>query len=161
MLWRTLQPPLLRYLQVRGEESPDDIASETWLQVVRDLPGFQGELPEFRAWLFTMARNRAVDAGRRKQARPAVPVAEPEVSDSAPSAETAALDNISTGEALALVAQLPPQQAELVMLRVVGGLEVADVAQIVGKEPGTVRTAVHRALKALAQRMEVTDERAG
>ncbi|MFT4288626.1 RNA polymerase sigma factor [Nocardioides sp.] len=153
-LWRALQPPLLRYLTVRGEEAPEDLASETWLQVVRDLPRFRGDAADFRAWLFTVARHRAIDAGRARSARPVTPMAEVHVNAVVPSAETQTLTNLSTQAALALVAQLPPGQAELVMLRVVGGLDVATVARLVGKRPGTVRVGVYRALKALAQSWE-------
>jgi RNA polymerase sigma-70 factor (ECF subfamily) len=53
-----------------------------------------------------------------------------------------------------LVAELPPDQAEVVALRVVGGLEVAEVAKIVGKRPGTVRVLAHRGLRRLAGRVE-------
>jgi RNA polymerase sigma-70 factor, ECF subfamily len=155
VLWRTLQPPLLRYLVVRGEEAPEDLASETWLQVVRDLPDFRGGITEFRAWLFTLARHRAIDAGRARRVRPAVVVAEPPVPGSAPSAEAETVERLSTHEALRLVATLPPGQAELVMLRVVGGLDVATVASMTGKQPGAVRVGVHRALKALARTWEV------
>jgi RNA polymerase sigma-70 factor, ECF subfamily len=76
-LWRALHPPLLRYLTVRGNPAPEDIAGETWLQVVRDLDGFAGGAPEFRAWLFTVARHRAIDAGRAVAARPSIPMADP------------------------------------------------------------------------------------
>ena len=51
-LWRALHPPLLRYLAVRGNAHPEDIAGETWLQVVRDLDGFRGDAQAFRGWLF-------------------------------------------------------------------------------------------------------------
>lgn len=154
-LYRALQPPLLRYLTVGRNDAPEDLASETWLQVVRDLPGFRGGARDFRAFLFTVARHRAIDAGRARAARPVVHlVAEPtEVhtgDGSVPSAESSALESISTAQALELVASLPPEQAELVMLRVVAGLGVAEVAGIVGKKPGTVRVGVHRALRSLA-----------
>ncbi len=153
VLWRALHPPLLRYLAVRGNEAPEDIAAETWLQVVRDLGGFRGGVPEFRAWLFTVARHRAVDQGRARAARPVVPVAEPAGADDrqAPSAEEAAVDAEATAAALRLVATLPPDQAEMVMLRVVAGLDVAAVATLVGRSPGAVRVAVHRALRSLSQ----------
>lgn len=156
LLWRALHPPLLRYLAVRGDEAPEDIAAETWLQVVRDLRGFRGGAPEFRAWLFTVARHRAIDQGRARAARPVVPVAEPrEVRETAvPSAEQYAVDRESTATALRLVATLPRDQAEMVMLRVVAGLDVAAVAELVGKKPGTVRVAVHRALKSLSRSFE-------
>lgn len=161
-VWRELHPGLLRYLRVRGEDSPEDIASETWMQVLRGLEGFVGGAPEFRAWLFTIARNRAIDAGRSRVRRPAVLV--PDVSevhspDTAPSAEEQAVRNDATDRALRLVATLPPAQAEMVMLRVVAGLDVADVAQLVDKKPGTVRVTVHRALQALARDPRARDNR--
>ncbi len=153
ILWRALHPPLLRYLAVRGDDAPEDIASETWMHVVKGLSGFEGNAAEFRAWLFTIARHRAVDQGRARTRRPAVPVSEPATlpaRDVAPSAEEQAVANDATARALELVATLPPAQAEMVMLRVVAGLEVADVARLVDKKPGAVRVAVHRALQRLA-----------
>lgn len=157
IVWRALHPPLLRYLRVRGDDGPEDIASETWMHVLRGLETFVGDAREFRAWLFAIARNRAVDAGRARARRPAVPVAD--VTElrpdprrhSTPSAEDLALDNDDTARALRLVATLPTVQAEMVMLRVVAGLDVADVAEILDKKPGTVRVTVHRALQTLAR----------
>jgi RNA polymerase sigma-70 factor (ECF subfamily) len=141
---------------VRGNDAPEDLAAETWLQVVRDLPGFRGGSAEFRAWLFTVARNRAIDQGRARASRPVVPVADPGATGggpraSHPSAEQDAAERAATAAALRLVASLPPEQAEMVMLRVVAGLDVATVAELVGKKPGAVRVAVHRALKSLAR----------
>jgi RNA polymerase sigma-70 factor (ECF subfamily) len=125
------------------------------MAVVRGLAGFEGGAAEFKAWLFTIARNRAVDHARARARRPlAVAVAEPADvarSDVEPSAEHYAVQNDSTARALRLVATLPAMQAEMVMLRVVAGLDVADVARLLDKKPGTVRVTVHRALQALAQ----------
>ena len=67
----------------------------------------------------------------------------------------AALDNLSTEEALALIATLPAQQAEVIVLRVIAGLDVAQVARITGKRPGAVRAAAHRGLRVLAVRLSV------
>jgi RNA polymerase sigma-70 factor, ECF subfamily len=77
--------------------------------------------------------------------------------ETAPSAEDEALTNVSTERALLLVASLPPEQAELVMLRVVADLDVAVVAELVGKTPGAVRVAVHRALRMLSNDPRVQD----
>ena len=162
VLWRALHPPLLRYLTVRGDEAPEDIASETWMHVVRGLAGFEGDVAEFRAWLFTIARHRAIDQGRARTRRPVVPVGEPASLPSrevAPSAEEQVVAKDATARALELVATLPPAQAEMVMLRVVAGLEVADVARIVDKKPGAVRVAVHRALQTLARHPEARSNR--
>ena len=59
-LWRTLHPPLLRYLTVRGDPAPEDVASETWMHVVKGLGGFEGDVAAFRAWLFTIADRKSV-----------------------------------------------------------------------------------------------------
>ena len=67
----------------------------------------------------------------------------------------AALDNLSTEEALALIATLPSQQAEVIVLRVIAGLDVAQVARLIGKRPGAVRAAAHRGLRVLAVRLSV------
>jgi RNA polymerase sigma-70 factor (ECF subfamily) len=154
VLWRTLHPPLLRYLTVRCPEGREDVASETWFQVVRDLPGFGGGIDDFRGWLFTIARHRAIDHGRARVRRSTFPAATPGEHAADPLATSAEEDVVAwhaTDEAVRLVASLPADQAELVMLRVVAGLDVAVVARLVGKKPGTVRVAVHRALKQLAR----------
>jgi RNA polymerase sigma-70 factor, ECF subfamily len=159
-LWRALNPQLLRYLTVRGVDSSEDVAAETWLQVVRDLPRFIGDGDGFRAWVFTMARHRTIDAARARAARPVVAMADVSGTgqvETAPSAEDEALTNVSTERALLLVASLPPEQAELVMLRVVADLDVAVVAELVGKTPGAVRVAVHRALRMLSNDPRVQD----
>src|ERR1700734_765849 len=73
-LWRALQPRLLRYLHVLGCDDPDDVASETWLQEVRDLHRFTGDDEGFRRWLFTVGRHRAIDAARARIRRRISPV---------------------------------------------------------------------------------------
>jgi len=158
VLWREFQPRLLRYLRVRspGNESAEDIAGETWLHVVRDLRAFKGDVDDFRAWLFTVARHRSIDAARAAAARPVATSADVEIAldqrRAEPSAEAAALEQISTQQALALVASLPSEQAEMIALRVIAGLDVDAVAQIVGKSRGAVRVSVHRGLRLLAER---------
>lgn len=157
-LFRDLQPALLRYLQVITPEA-EDVAGDTWLQVVKGLPGFRGGEEAFRAWLFTIARHRAVDAGRSRARRPDVPLALTEAADQQPAGPDAAelaLEAISTRSVLALIKTLPREHAEIIMLRVVAGLEAADVARIVGKTPGAVRVTAHRALRKLADVAERT-----
>ncbi len=150
-VWRHLHPPLLRYLRVREGDVAEDVAAETWLQVVRDLPRFSGDAREFRSWVFTLARHRAVDAGRARAARPSTPTDEVVDLGQVRSAEAEVMEQATTEAALALVATLPAAQAEMVMLRVVAGLSVAEVAAVVGRRPGTVAVNVHRGLKKLAR----------
>lgn len=155
-LWRDLQPSLLRYLRVVAPAACEDLASETWLEIARGLGRFQGSEAGFRSWLFTVARHRMVDWRRREARHPATPLPPEDVPERPGPRDAAemALEGISTRAALALIAELPPDQAEVVALRVVGGLDVAQVAGIVGKRAGAVRVLAHRGLRRLAQRLE-------
>jgi RNA polymerase sigma-70 factor, ECF subfamily len=155
-LWRNLHPRLLRYLRVVGCEDPEDVAGETWLQVVRDLRKFTGNEADFRRWLFTIGRNRAIDAARFRARRPVTPVSTGlEVLPDERLVEDEVLEAISTSRALALVSALSKDQAEAVALRVLAGLETAEVARILGKSAGAVRVALHRGLRTLAANPEV------
>jgi RNA polymerase sigma-70 factor (ECF subfamily) len=69
-LWRALQPGVLRYLRVVVGDRAEDAASETWLQVIRDLHRFHGGPADFRGWLFRIARHRGIDEQRRRAATP-------------------------------------------------------------------------------------------
>lgn len=160
-LWRDANPVLLRYLLVVADpSSADDVAAETWLHVVRGLDGFTGDERAWRAWLMTVARRRAVDAGRLRQRRPTAPLEDGDEPAPTPSAEAGALESMDTRAALELVAGLPPHQAEAVVLRVVAGLDVKQVAELLGSTPGAVRVAVHRGLARLRTQLQTdqTDE---
>ncbi|HTR95130.1 MAG TPA: RNA polymerase sigma factor [Trebonia sp.] len=154
VLWEALQPRLLRYLQVIGCDDVDDVAGETWLQVVRDLPKFRkGGADEFRAWLFTIGRHRAVDAARsRTRFRDKVLTTErmPPAATPPGSVEEEVLNRLSTRQAIAMVAGLSKDQAEVVALRVIAGLDTEAVAKLLRKSPGAVRVALHRGLRALS-----------
>ena len=154
VLWRELHPRLLRFLRGLEPVAAEDVEAETWFVAARDLADFDGNEKQFRAWMFTIARNRLIDWRRHEARRPRTAVT-PEImnrpADDDPAAT--ALDAVGTEAAVALVrACLPRDQAEVILLRVVGGLGVGEVAAIVGKRPGTVRVLQHRGLGRLAER---------
>jgi RNA polymerase sigma-70 factor, ECF subfamily len=150
-LWQQLQPRLLRYLRILNCSDADDVASETWLQVVRDLPKFRGGDEDFRRWLFTVGRHRAIDDARARKRRPTIPMPETiaAVADD-DLVEDQVLHSLSVRKAVTLLAALPVEQAETVALRVLAGLDTSAVAGILGKSPGAVRVALHRGLRTLA-----------
>jgi RNA polymerase sigma-70 factor, ECF subfamily len=158
VLWRDLQPAVLRYLRVVAPAAAEDLAADTWVSVVRGLPRVVGDECRFRAWVFTAARHRAVDWHRRAARRPTPPVplelAGDRPAPDDPAAEV--LDALSTRAALALIAELPRSQAEVVALRVLCGLDVAEVAKMTGKSPNAVRVLGHRGLRRLAKQLEST-----
>ncbi len=151
-LWRQLQPRLLRYLRVLSSDDADDVASETWLQVVRDLHAFHGGEEDFRRWLFTVGRHRAIDAARARVRRRTSPVPDSGLDLLADHhlVEDQVLAGMSVRTAIGLLSGLSPDQAEAVALRVIADLDTQAVASILGKSPGAVRVALHRGLRALA-----------
>jgi RNA polymerase sigma-70 factor (ECF subfamily) len=160
LLYRDIQPRLLRYLHAIAGQDAEDIASETWLQVTRDLPGFAGSYDGFRGWVATIARHRALDHLRKAARRPpavAVPAEDlaawPATGQGADTAASA-LDAVATGHAVALIATLPPDQAEAVLLRAVLGLDAQTAGQVLGKRAGAVRTAAHRGLRTLHKKLD-------
>jgi RNA polymerase sigma-70 factor, ECF subfamily len=152
-LWRDANPALLRYLRVTAPEVAEDVAADTWVYVVRGLAGFRGDESAWRAWLFTTARRRVIDDARYRARRPVSPVAEMPLAVTPLSPDTAdvVLDRLSTSAAIALVAELPPLQAEVILLRVLAGLDNEATARLLDRSPGAVRVAAHRGLRRLAQ----------
>jgi RNA polymerase sigma-70 factor, ECF subfamily len=160
-LYRDAHPRLLRYLHALVGDDAEDVASETWLQVTRDLAGFTGDYDGFRGWIATIARHRAMDLLRRNARRPpAIPVPVESLSGRAAADDTAegAMETVSTGAALALIATLPADQAEAVLLRTVLGLDAAAAGRVLGKRPGAVRTAAYRGLRTLAKHLEQAEK---
>jgi RNA polymerase sigma-70 factor (ECF subfamily) len=159
-VYRDLQPGLLRYLgYLVGSADAEDVAAETWAQAVRDLSTFSGSADGFRGWMTTIGRHRAMDLLRSRSRRPAAEATLEEVAE-LPShrvTEGEALGLIGTAEALALIATLPRDQAEAVLLRAVVGLDAKTAAQVLGKRPGAVRTAAYRGLRTLQRRISESE----
>ncbi len=153
-LWRSLQPAVVRYLRVLDGPAAEDLAAETWLEVVRHLDRFVGTDAGFRSWVLSIAHHRHLDWRRRQARRPEVHGAEEY--DWAPAGDTAdaALERLATDEVLSLIARLPADQAQAVMLRVVNGLDVSVVASIMRRTPGAVRVLTHRGLRRLDSFLE-------
>ena len=160
-LYRAVNPGLLRYLRVLVGDDAEDIASETWLQIVRDLDRFRGDELAFRGWAATIARHRALDHLRRQRRRPATEPSLDVLSQLAAPGDTErqAIESVTTDAAIALIATLPRDQAEAVLLRVVFGLDATAAARVVGKRPGAIRTAAHRGLRRLSALLDTAAER--
>ena len=156
VLWNDLHPRLLRFLRGLDPSAAEDVEAETWLSAARDLATFHGNDGQFRAWMFTIARNRLIDSRRREARRRSVAVS-PEMLGDRPATDDPAglaLDVVRADAADELVRScLPRDQAEVILLRVLGGLEVDEVAAIVRKRPGNVRVLQHRGLRRLAERI--------
>lgn len=158
-LYDELAPTVTGYLRLRGAVEPDDLTSETFLAVFRALERFEGDEAGFRSWVFTIAHRRLIDEHRRAQRRPATaPLAAvgAEVDVSA-DVETAALaDELDPATRRALD-RLSDEQRTVVLLRIVADLSVEQVAVVLGRRPGAVRSLQHRALTRLRRELAGRD----
>jgi RNA polymerase sigma-70 factor (ECF subfamily) len=155
-VYRALAPRLARYARGLVGQDAEDVAAEAWLQIVRDLARFDGDWDAFRGWAARILRNRAIDHLRAQSRRPAGGAALEAVLDrpAAEDTEVAVEEAFSTSGAIELIASLPRDQAEAVLLRAVVGLDAKSAAAVLGKRAGAVRVAAHRGLKTLATRLE-------
>lgn len=145
VIWTAWNPPLLRFFRGHGAIEPDDLAQQVWLEVARKLNSFKGDSDAFRRWIFTLAYRRLIDAGRVRRRRPPTV----EQVDTAIDDDTGRVDDLAW--ALALLRQIPDQQATAVSLRILADMSVPDVAAVMGKRPGAVRALTHRGLRRLEE----------
>ena len=146
-IYRDLARQVLGFLRARRSTDPEDLTGEVFLQVSRDLPRFRDadDPAAVRRWVFTIARNRAIDAERRARRRPVQATAVlPEVEAPATAAE---IDE----DLLAALAALTDDQREVVTLRFVADLPLEDVARITRRSTGATKSLQHRALENLRQ----------
>jgi RNA polymerase sigma-70 factor (ECF subfamily) len=148
-IWRWLHPPLVRWLSVVVSGDVEDIESEVWLSITRNLASFSGDERDFRGWVFTIARRRAIDWRRHRRRQPRVTdldgVDVAGHGSSSPGTDTAA--------ALAMLATLTPEQREALALRVIVGMSVRETAAVVQRTEGAVRILCHRGLRTLSRQL--------
>jgi RNA polymerase sigma factor (sigma-70 family) len=154
-IYGDLAPSVLGYLRASGAPEPEDTLSEVFLQVARDVPGFEGDEHRFRAWVFTIAHHRLIDARRGAARRPAEPVADPPEPDPTGTVDAAdeALARIGADEVRSVLEALTDDQRAVLMLRVLGELTVEEVAVALGKRPGAIKALQRRGLAAVRREL--------
>jgi len=137
---------LARFLGDRGQA--EELLQETFLRVYLNRDRYR-PVAAFRTWLYTIARNLALDRLRRQ----GHPEAEPESAEAIPDPDPGPLRRLEARETLArldaALAQLTPRQREVLLLARYAGLSHAEIAEITGSSPEAVRVTLHRALRVL------------
>jgi RNA polymerase sigma-70 factor (ECF subfamily) len=157
-LLEDLTPPALAYVRAQGVRDPDDVVGDMLMELVRGIETFEGSAARFRSWAFVIAHSRAVDALRRAGRRREDPVGEvPEPAGSMPDVGDTALGNLGAGDLGPLLYRLTDDQRDVLLLRVVAGLDAAETGEVLGKAADAVRSLQHRALTTL--REQISQER--
>jgi RNA polymerase sigma factor (sigma-70 family) len=153
-LYDGLAPIVLGYLRANNAPDPEDVLSEVFLQVARDISRFEGEEPGFRSWVFVIAHHRLIDARRHAARRPVdLSPDPPEPGGHVDDAAEEALARIGVEEVHRVLALLSEDQRAVLMLRVLGDMSIEDVAKAVGKRPGAVKALQRRGLAAVKREL--------
>jgi len=153
-IWRDVHPRLLRYLRVAVPGGAEDAASDIWLDVAAGLGRFSGDRHAFLRWTFTICRRCVIDAGRRDGRRRTDAVPHELLEARSRAGDGGIEARLALDAALGHLARLPRDQAEVILLRVVVGLDADSVGEILGKRPGNVRVLQHRGLERLAAELK-------
>lgn len=154
-LYRDLAPVVFGFVRARGASEPEDVLAETFLDVVRNLGGFEGGERQFRTWVLTIAHRRLIDERRARSVRPVDPVAPEALSERHDPAmiEDEAIARSEVDRTLRLIRDLSPERQTVLLLRLIADLTVDEIATVVGKRPGAVKVQLRRALATLHKRL--------
>ena len=142
------------HMSVGNRHDAEDLTTQTFLKMLEAIGRFEWKSVPFSAWLFRIAHNLAMDffrAGKRVQPEEEVP--EPPGSEEA-SAEFHALHSIGRSSMLDLIADLSPEQRQVLTLKFVFNFGNTEVATILGKTEGAVKSLQHRALVSLQKQID-------
>jgi RNA polymerase sigma factor (sigma-70 family) len=159
ILYRDLSPHVLRYLKAHAAREPEDLLGDVFVQVVRGISAFEGGDRDFRAWVITIARNRLIDDWRRRSRSP-----EGLALDDLPAghatqvgdAEADAMLRLGDQRVRSVIERLTPHQRDVLYLRMFVGLTIDEIATVVGKRRGAVKSIQTRALATI--RREIAKE---
>ncbi len=156
-IYRDLAGQVGGYLRSRGAVEPEDVLSETFLSVAQDITRFEGGEQDFRAWVFTIAHRRLQDSFRKRGRQ--VPTIDDEAAMTAAESrwrgdtEEDAMRRLSMTHVEGLISRLSHVQRDVLMLRVIGDLSVAETAQVLGRSDGAIKAIQSRALKTLRKKL--------
>ena len=147
-IYGDLAPDVLRYARASRVTDPDGLVGEVFLRVLRGIERFEGDGMAFRAWVFTVARNLAIDERRRGRRRRTEPVSPEALVDVGPTgdAETEAMRALAEERVRGVLDRLTNDQRDVLLFRILGDLTIEEVASALGKSPGAIKALQARAL---------------
>jgi RNA polymerase sigma-70 factor (ECF subfamily) len=150
-LYQRHAPQVFWYLRSRTEslEEAADLTQEAFLRCYTALPRYQDRRLPFRAWLFRVVRNLAIDAARRRRRQSTHEASDPVPIPSPPLPEAIILQHEEATELRALIAQLDPDKQELLALHFAAGLSIAEIAAVRGKSEWATRKQLQRTIARL------------
>ena len=151
---REYQNPLYSFIIriVENRETADDIFQETWVRVIRHIGSFRGDA-RFSTWLFQIALNQCRNAMRKQSRRSFVDI-EDVAQSLAVDPDVDADQIVMAGKVKKMLAGMPAKMREVIVLRYYHDKSEQEIAAVIGKPLGTVKSRLHRATHMLREKME-------
>ncbi len=151
LLYEEVSPAVCGYARGQGADDPEGLVNETFMRAFRRIGDFAGGPAQFRSWVFTIARNLLIDERRRHSRRVIETSVEQHLEDreTVASAEETAMEAVSEAAVIALLHRLPADQRDVLLMRLVGDLTVAQIAEALGRSVGAVKALQRRGLRRL------------
>jgi RNA polymerase sigma factor (sigma-70 family) len=154
-IFTALAPVVEGYLRLQGASEPEDLTSEVFLAVLRNLRSFDGDEPGFRAWVFTIAHRRLLDERRRAFRRPPpAPLSEAPDEPAPDDVEQTVADRLGSEQVRALCQRLSADQRDVLLMRLLSRLTIDEIAAVMGRTPGSVKALQRRGLLAISRLIE-------
>ena len=156
-IYTAYAPALFRFFMaaVGDRHLAEDLTGNTFVSAIEDLPKFRGPVEALGGWLFQIARHDLYDHRRRQSRARTEPLeenlTEAAASDAAVDPEDMAIDRLEGSRVMGALRELSPDQREVLLLRMAGGMTAPEVASVLGKTTGAVKALQHRGLASLAR----------
>lgn len=154
VLYRELAPSVIGWLRSQNHDDADDIASEVFVGMVRDIRQFEGDEARLRTWVFALAHHRLIDAHRYQTRRPITYVDPNDMHSSVTATddvESSAINALDPGVLHELLNSLSDDQRRVITLRIIAGLNLVETAEVTNKNVNAVKALQHRGLATLAR----------
>jgi RNA polymerase sigma-70 factor, ECF subfamily len=144
--------PIFRYVwsRVGDQQLAEDLTGETFTRMVTALPGYQPTAVPFRAWLYRIARNLIIDHHRSQNGQtPASLDAAEHISSEGGQPGPMVEQKLTLERIRSALSRIDPAQQEVIVLRFMAGLSLAEAAQALEKTVPAVKSLQHRGLTSL------------
>ncbi len=157
-LYKHFKPGVYRYLYFRsgGKQEAEELTTEVFIRVIESLPRYRMNHTPFRAWLFRIARNLAIDHFRRSQTRQHIELRD-DIASPIGDLEAIVQRKLDVEQLHHAFTQLTADQCDVIVMRFLAEMSINDVAQALNKRQGAIKMLQARGLEGLQRILQSRD----
>ncbi len=155
-LYREHVQAIFRYVvqRVTDHQLAEDLTGDVFTKALQGLDRYQDRGKPFIAWLYRIARARVIDHYRKHDRRPTESDIDVEPLSVDTNMDAEMVQSHAARVLRMAISELTEDQQQVIMLRFIEGYRIDAIAEVMGKQPNAIKALQHRALRALASRLE-------